>query len=438
MILEDEERVGRIQKVVEKLRNGSRTKSSNADLAEPEKSIKFSEESSRTIHELGNIEFHELGQISRTVQCRSFLKHIPEGLTFCACGICLRLDEETIHRIKAKFQAAVVPYYFARVNYSRGKRHGEISIAKRPLERAMDARRGANKKGHNSIVIRCSESSWMDRRILAIPGPPHDNRHLFYRTLAPEAPVRGTITLVCNDDGRQARPMRARKGFKLTTKILTSLRQEQGRQNSFIPKNERVRQRPFGEALPADQEWQNNKLENLLVATFLFIILTTMVATRPSRHSMARTPRHSMARSQLVGRVMAADSFKDTQDFFFTDFAYIHRRMSCTRREGEDRTLRRTHMFLSLVGVVHLIAPLTFHTHMRVAQDMIGTCCTSAHSQKSSTHSTFHRPLFSTCLTRVHRFVHVTSVDIELTVYGWNQESLLCYSARMIAVWPSG
>ena len=44
--------------------------------------------------------------------------------------------------------------------------------------KAMDARRGANKKGHNSIVIRCSESSWMDRRILAIPGPPHDDRHL--------------------------------------------------------------------------------------------------------------------------------------------------------------------------------------------------------------------------------------------------------------------
>ena len=62
-------------------------------------------------------------------------------------------------------------------------------------------------------------------------------------------------------------------------------------------------------------------------------------------------------------------------------------------RTREDRTPRRTHMFLNLVGVVHLIAPLTFHSHMRVAQDMIGTCCTSAHSQKSSTHSMFHRPL---------------------------------------------
>ena len=34
----------------------------------PEKSIKFSEESSRTIYELGTIELHELGQISASFQ----------------------------------------------------------------------------------------------------------------------------------------------------------------------------------------------------------------------------------------------------------------------------------------------------------------------------------------------------------------------------------
>ena len=55
-----------------------------------------------------------------------------------------------------------------------------------------------------------------------------------------------------------------------------------------------------------------SKLENLLVATFFFMILTTMVATRTSRLSMARTPRLSMARSQVLERVMATDSFKAT------------------------------------------------------------------------------------------------------------------------------
>ena len=115
--------------------------------------MKFSEESRRTIHELGNIELYELGQISRTVQCHSWLKHIPEGLTFCSCGICLRPDEETIQRIKARFQAMIVLFHLARLNYSRGKKHGEAHW-QRDHWKAMDARRGARKNNHDSIVLR--------------------------------------------------------------------------------------------------------------------------------------------------------------------------------------------------------------------------------------------------------------------------------------------
>ena len=84
-----------------KLRNGSRTKSTLEDLGKPENSMKFSEESSRTIHEVGNIQLYELGQISRTVRCHSCLNHILEGLTFSSCGVCLRLDEEITQKIKA-------------------------------------------------------------------------------------------------------------------------------------------------------------------------------------------------------------------------------------------------------------------------------------------------------------------------------------------------
>ena len=65
------------------------------------------------------------------------------------------------------------------------------------------------------------------------------------------------ITLVCNDENRQGGPMKARQDFKPTTKILASLRQEKGRQHSFIPKNERMRQRPFDEALRAELEWMS-------------------------------------------------------------------------------------------------------------------------------------------------------------------------------------
>ena len=88
--------MGKIQEAVEKLSGGSYTKSTREDLGKPENFMKFSEESSHGIHEMGNIELYQLGQISRTVHCHSCLKHIPEGLTFCSCGVCLRPDDETI------------------------------------------------------------------------------------------------------------------------------------------------------------------------------------------------------------------------------------------------------------------------------------------------------------------------------------------------------
>ena len=136
-------------------------------------------------------------------------------------------------------------------------------MAKRPLE-SNEYPKGSKKEGsrlHCDQVARgrkvstLSASSWMDRGILPIPGPPHDDRHLVHRTLAPEALVRKHHHAGIDD--RQAGLMRARKKSKSTTQPLTSLRQEQGRQNSFFPKNERVRQRPFDEALRADLEWHS-------------------------------------------------------------------------------------------------------------------------------------------------------------------------------------
>ena len=66
-----------------------------------------------------------------------------------------------------------------------------------------------------------------------------------------------TILLESNNDDKQAGPMRARTDFKSTTQHLTVLRQEQGRQNVGIPKNERARQRPFDEALRANLGWHS-------------------------------------------------------------------------------------------------------------------------------------------------------------------------------------
>ena len=84
------------------------------------KSTKFSGESSRTIQELGNIELYDLGEISQTVLCQACLKHAPEGLIYCSCGVGFRPSPVQKQRIKTQFEVLTVPYYLVRVTYSRG------------------------------------------------------------------------------------------------------------------------------------------------------------------------------------------------------------------------------------------------------------------------------------------------------------------------------
>ena len=52
VILKDGDRMDQIEKVVDKLRTGYHTKLIIEDLGKTGKSVKFSEESSRTIHEI--------------------------------------------------------------------------------------------------------------------------------------------------------------------------------------------------------------------------------------------------------------------------------------------------------------------------------------------------------------------------------------------------
>ena len=119
---------------METSRNGSRTKSILEDLGKPENSLKFSEESSRRIHEMGNIELYELGQISRTVQFHLCLKHIPEGRTFCSCGVCLPPDEETNTKDQCQIPCFDRPLLPCTSESLKGQEARRDSVATRPLE----------------------------------------------------------------------------------------------------------------------------------------------------------------------------------------------------------------------------------------------------------------------------------------------------------------
>ena len=184
---------------------------------------------------MGNIELYELGQVSRTVQCHSCWKHLPEGLAFCSCGICLRPDEAKMKRIKVRFQTIKVPYYLARIKRSRGKTHGETQW-QQDHWKAMDAKRGTKQRDKDTITLRWQQDEKYRNSQRAYGWTEEYCRDLDYLTtidISYTAPwhqrhrYESTITLTCNDEDREAGPMKATKDFRPTTKIIASVRQEQ-------------------------------------------------------------------------------------------------------------------------------------------------------------------------------------------------------------------
>ena len=113
----------------------------------------FSEESSRAIYEMGNLELIELRQTSAPIQCPSCLKRVLEGLNVCLCGVWLRPNQDTMNRIKARFEALIAPYCGATLQ-SRGRKLGH-NQGHKDHTKAADAKRGAKKPGdHPSILSR--------------------------------------------------------------------------------------------------------------------------------------------------------------------------------------------------------------------------------------------------------------------------------------------
>ena len=232
VILQDEERMGKIQEEVEKWRKGSYPKSIREDLRKPENSMIFCEESSRIIHELGNIE---------TVRIRTNVQHHPVPLLLQAhvgglsrsCGLCLRFDEANVDST----------LLFSRRNRSRGKKYGETQWQEdhwMPKEEQQDEKYRNSKLAHGWTEECCRYLDYLTTIDISYIAT-WEQRHRY----------ESTITLACNFKDRQAGPVNARKDFKPTAQVLASLRQEQGRQNSQIRKNERTRQTPFDEELQA-------------------------------------------------------------------------------------------------------------------------------------------------------------------------------------------
>ena len=198
-----------------KFRNGSRTKSLLEDVGKAEKIHEVQRRvESHNITDWATIELHEMGQLSRTVQCHPCLKHIPEGLTFCSCGICLRFDEATTPRIPG-YHSSLLPCTSDLLKRQEAWR----SSWQRDHWKAMYAKSGAKKHEKDTITANgwteeyCRYLDYLTTIDISYTASWHQ-RHIY----------ESTMTLACNDEDLQAGPMKATGDFKPTTKILTSLR----------------------------------------------------------------------------------------------------------------------------------------------------------------------------------------------------------------------
>ena len=110
----------------------------------------------------GQHELIKLGQTSATSQCPSCLKHVPEGLNMCQCGVWFRPNQNQMDRIRTAFGALKTPYYRASAIISRGKKSGH-NPWQQDHQKAMDATRGVLKRGRYTSVVDRWQNDQVDR-----------------------------------------------------------------------------------------------------------------------------------------------------------------------------------------------------------------------------------------------------------------------------------
>ena len=207
-----------LNKKLEKLKNGSCTKVRSWPLEERKSDMIFKEESSHVIYEMGNLELIELRQTSATIQCPSCLKHVPEGLNVCLCVVWLRPNQDTMNKIKARFEALITPYYRSKI-HSRGRKHGHNQRQK-DHARAADAKRGATwrpsldteQMAERRDIQIFSVGDRVDWNLRQVPRLPHHGWHHRQRNRS-----ENMIFMRSDDTKLQAGPLWKREDYKTTS-----------------------------------------------------------------------------------------------------------------------------------------------------------------------------------------------------------------------------
>ena len=187
----------------------------------------FSEESRRIIHELGNLELYELGQKSRTVQCHSCYKPMPEGLKLLHMRNMpqtkRRYNETNWNTIKnLDCVTLVCPYQQLQM-----QKVWWISMAKRSLESEGRHKSSDKKKGKDAITLRWQQDEQYRESQMVHGWTEEYCKYLDYlQTIDIDCAAtwwhrhryESTVTLAMTTKDRQCGPMNRRSKYNTTAR----------------------------------------------------------------------------------------------------------------------------------------------------------------------------------------------------------------------------
>ena len=124
-VYQDEDRTRRIKRLAHMLQNQSKEKALIRDLQKTDTFNPVSEESEKIIHNLGNVEYFQLCEVSAKTQCSSCAKCWAGGVVCCTCGNCLTTPQKRRGCLtKEKFDLLSIPYFVDKERVTSGSRHG--------------------------------------------------------------------------------------------------------------------------------------------------------------------------------------------------------------------------------------------------------------------------------------------------------------------------
>ena len=259
----------------------------------------------------------------------------------------------------------------------------------------------------------------MVRRILPIHGPPHDDRHLLHRTLAPEAPVRkhhhAGMQWWWSPSWTEASAKRFEAHHANPHKRTTEFPHPEERRSTAKTIRWSIASRP-GTAAP--------KLEHLPVANLPL----------HHHHNNGGNTNTKTLNGEITigGKSEGHRPSSKSHRICFHRFRVDTLATVVHATGAEDRTPRRTHTFLSVVSVSHLWPRTCVWLRTCLGRVAHLRALKVIHWPHPSSTTPRHAWRFSIIL------FNTISFHIDSTAYDWNQETLLRHPAKKIAVWPSG